>query len=213
MRSILRPGSLCFDIGAHHGESATRLLAEHCAGSVVSVEAERENHAILCHTHHGNDRVVCIHAAVTAHAGFVQVHRAAAQDGLSTLLPVEWRHLYPDADLQPPQTVVGITLSDLFCEYGEPEYVKVDVEGYEEEVITGMRYTMTPPRYISIEFHGARIDVATNALKMLAGMGYAYAAWREEEPDLHLMPITPIAEVSGDLSRLKPTWGNIMVRR
>lgn len=213
MSSILPPGPLCFDIGSHHGETAEKLLTEHGASHVICVEPELQNYLLLHERFAQEDRVTCIHAAVTERVGLVKVSRAAAQDGLSTLMPEQWSQIYPDADLQPPQMCVGITLKTLFASFGVPGYVKVDVEGCEEYVITGMLEARSRPHLLSFEFHGARTQVAVNCLHMLEEMGYSKALCAEEELDLCQHPDRSLFDVRLHLARHKPNWGNVLVSR
>jgi hypothetical protein len=50
-----------------------------------------------------------------------------------------------------------ITLDSLIARFGEPAYVKIDVEGYEMDVLRGLS---SQPRLLSFEFHNAELDAA-----------------------------------------------------
>jgi len=60
------------------------------------------------------------------------------------------------------QVVVPIiTLDALVTHFGEAAYVKIDVEGYEMNVLRGLSLQ---PRLLSFEFHNAELDVAYDCL-------------------------------------------------
>jgi len=50
-----------------------------------------------------------------------------------------------------------ITLDSLIAHFGEPAYVKIDVEGYEMDVLRGLSWQ---PPLLSSEFHNAELDTA-----------------------------------------------------
>lgn len=50
---------------------------------------------------------------------------------------------------QTPDKIKVSTLDNMILKYGKPKYIKVDVEGYEYEVLQGLT---SPVQYISIEF-------------------------------------------------------------
>jgi hypothetical protein len=57
-----------------------------------------------------------------------------------------------------PDVVVPIiTLKSLIAHFGEPAYVKIDVEGYEIDVLRGLSWQ---PPLLSFEFHHAELDTA-----------------------------------------------------
>jgi hypothetical protein len=72
------------------------------------------------------------------------------------------------------------TLDELAIKYGEPEFVKIDVEGYEPYVLGGMSFT---PAALSFEFHGTLMEELEESLARLngyrfrisVGMTYAWA--------------------------------------
>jgi hypothetical protein len=59
--------------------------------------------------------------------------------------------------------VSTVTLADAIARYGAPQFIKVDVEGHEFEVLGGLK---TPVRYLSFEYH-VRGDGVERALACL----------------------------------------------
>jgi uncharacterized membrane protein len=60
------------------------------------------------------------------------------------------------------------TLNDLIERYGHPDFVKIDVEGCEADVLKGLSSRVP---LISLEFHSIEIDHAEECLAILANMG------------------------------------------
>ncbi|GAH83957.1 unnamed protein product, partial [marine sediment metagenome] len=75
---------------------------------------------------------------------------------------------YADCDWQGKVTVETETLDDLIATYGKPAFVKVDVEGYEEEVIQGLSQ---PVNYMCFEFTPEFIESAIGGVRHLARLG------------------------------------------
>ena len=75
---------------------------------------------------------------------------------------VSWTHT-----LQVPVT----TLDHLAKEFGQPEYVKIDVEGFEINVLNGMTFN---PRYLSFEFGARRKAASQECLDHLGERGYRF---------------------------------------
>jgi len=67
------------------------------------------------------------------------------------------------------------TLDDLIAKHGEPAFVKIDVEGYEEHVLAGLT-TRIPA--LSFEYLCAAPEVAEQAVARLSGYEFALAQAR-----------------------------------
>jgi hypothetical protein len=69
-----------------------------------------------------------------------------------------------------------VTLDSLIAEYGAPAFCKIDVEGYEIEVLRGLT---TPVRALSFEYLPPAHDAALTCLDLVAALGtyeYNYVA-------------------------------------
>jgi len=72
--------------------------------------------------------------------------------------------------------VPTVTLDALIDEYGTPDFIKLDVEGYEETAIRGLS---KPVKGLSFEFHQDWLHQADAVIEHLSGLGcyrYNYAA-------------------------------------
>jgi FkbM family methyltransferase len=143
-RSLVRPhGCLCFDVGANIGEKAETLLE---AGyRVVAFEPQADCMAELkarCRRFGG--AFLAKQIAVGAACGEATLHVHAVRD-LSSLVS-GWL----EKDVEGQVIVPVTTLDDAIAEFGAPAYVKIDVEGWELEVLKGLSQ---PVPLISFEYH------------------------------------------------------------
>lgn len=125
---VLTPGSVVVDLGANIGVTTT-VMARHVPGCrLVAVEAGpsmvEELRTNL--TSNGLDAVEVVHAAVGDHDGRVRFHEASA-----------FGHVTDDPEAH---DVDALTLASLAqrCGLDQLDFVKIDVEGFEPQVIAGM---------------------------------------------------------------------------
>jgi FkbM family methyltransferase len=159
-RIWLRPGMLCFDVGAHLGNKTAVFL--HIGAHVVAVEPEPFAATCLQRSF-GRDRSFrLVQKAVAASAGTMTLH--VRPESLSTTsLRADW-----GLGRSAPVMVEATTLDGLVHEYGTPDYCKIDVEGYETEVFQGLS---RPLPLISFEFFVREMGRALQCMDRLAGLG------------------------------------------
>ena len=157
--SLLKEGDLVFDIGANRGFYAEAL--ESSGATVVAVEPNPDcvrHIQLACHAR----RIEVIQAAVGRRSGLAQIRISDEHDSMSTLSP-SWQeamllhHENWSGYWNRSLTVPVLTVDDLRERYGEPYYVKIDVEGSEEEVLAGLS---AQPQVLSFEFNTGRKDAA-----------------------------------------------------
>jgi FkbM family methyltransferase len=138
IRQAIKPGMRCADIGANIGFVTAELSRLAGAkGKVYAFEPSPANFALL-RRRLSRPNVTLVEAAAGATNGEVQLH-------LSDHLNVDHR-TYPTQEARRQIEVRLVTLDD-FIQEESLDFVKLDVQGYELEVLKGMtRLLRSSPR-------------------------------------------------------------------
>jgi FkbM family methyltransferase len=147
----LRRGDLIFDVGANEGLKADLFLR--LGARVIAIEPDETNQAILrerfLKLRPARKPVVIVGKAVSDSDGVGSMWidgpgsavNTLSQKWATTLRGNKTRHTYGHCGLDFVQrrTVETTTLEELIAEHGRPLFIKIDVEGYELNVIRGLR--------------------------------------------------------------------------
>lgn len=164
-------GDLVFDIGAHVGDRVSSF--RRLGARVVAVEPQPLLQRAL-RLIHGNDRAVLIEAvAVGAQTGEMALHINTHNPTVSTLsagfvADAEGAEGWEGQSWDQRLIVPVVTLDSLIARHGVPAFVKVDVEGFEDQVLAGLS---APLPALSFEFTTIARDVAQRSLAWLATLG------------------------------------------
>jgi FkbM family methyltransferase len=172
-RRFLSRGELCFDVGANRGDRVELFLAT--GARVVAVEPQSTCHAVLEDRFGGDGRFTLVRSAVGAASGEAELMAANDYETsvLATLSP-EWAGSVQESGRfahmrwERRETVEVTTLDALIDEYGAPAFCKIDVEGYEPEVLAGLS---TPLRSLSLEFTPERMESTEACVARLLDLG------------------------------------------
>jgi len=149
-RDILRPGMCAVDVGAHVGYY-TLLFAELVGndGKVISMEANTENFGHLKNNVNGFENVFTFNYAVFSKAGKINLHIGDGHSNHSVFGELTKGGKCVSID--------AITLDRLLQDEGinDVDLIKVDAEGSELEVLTGMKETLrkNPACKVILEIH------------------------------------------------------------
>ena len=183
-RQFIGPGDLCFDIGAHVGN---RLQAWLDLGArVVAVEPQPHLAALLRRWYGYNRKVVLVEQAVGATPGTGRIYisqrhptvSSLSQDWINT---VQRTKTFASVQWDTEATVQVTTLDALIAQFGRPAFCKIDVEGYELEVLGGLSQ---PLPALSFEAIAPAADLAIACIERLEQLGcyeYNWSAGEEQK--------------------------------
>jgi len=214
-RRFVKPGDLVFDIGAHVGDrvSAFRRLG----ARVLAVEPQPALAFTLNMLYGGDSNVIIARAAVGRTTGGLQLMINTANPTVTTASSAfihaaqdapGWRGQQWDKSIQVPMT----TLDALIAAHGVPAFIKIDVEGYEEEVLMGLTQ---PVAALSFEFTTIQRDVAHACVTRCAALGLTLfnaaigesqeiGGWRSAESIAKWLDELPHEANSGDVYAMRP---------
>ncbi len=207
---FLRPGGLAFDIGAHVGDrvGAFRKLG----ARVVALEPQPLCMRVLEVLYGADPDVTLVRAACGAREGVVALHVNSANPTVTTASSdfvaaaggaPGWEGQSWDRTVEASMT----TLDALIAEHGVPAFVKIDVEGFEADVLAGLSQ---PLPALSFEFTTIQRDVSYRCLEWLAALGayrfnlslgesHALDEWMSREDMAARIAALPHGANSGDV--------------
>ncbi|MBE0555959.1 MAG: FkbM family methyltransferase, partial [Proteobacteria bacterium] len=209
-RELIPSNSLCFDIGAHFGAKSETLLL---AG--MRVVAFEPNPAVVpeLNARCASNSDWTLVATALGSTPSIMTMNLHARSGESSL-DAAWKG---GGNFVGAMSVPVTTLDIAIQVFGTPYYCKIDVEGWEDEVLRGLS---SPIPLISFEFHiNEQITPRTReCLRLLRRFGPARVnVTPAESSAFHLPEWMPIEEFldwyPGDLERTLPLYpvGDIYV--
>ena len=167
---LISEGDLCFDIGANVGRRIDVLLRLNA--KVVAIEPQPHCMNILEKKYSVNPNVTLVKKAIGKNKGTatMYVSNIHSLSSLSSewINSVQHSGRYIKSQWNKTITVPLDTMDSLIEQYGLPAFVKIDVEGYEQDVIEGLS---TAIKTISLEFTPEHLDSTLKTIKHLSGLG------------------------------------------
>lgn len=209
---FMRPGDLCFDIGAHVGNRI--LIWSWLGAKVVAVEPQPSCLTLLRRWYGRSPRVTLVGQAVGAAPGRQTLRISSAHPTVTTLSEswieaVQTSTGFAGVQWEETANVEVTTLDALIARFGAPAFCKIDIEGYEGAALAGLTQ---PLRALSFEFIPAAKDDALACLARLQQLGeyefnwslgeqhrWQSARWRDHADMAEYLAGLRVDDPSGDI--------------
>jgi FkbM family methyltransferase len=212
---FIKPGDLCFDVGANDG-NRTKIFLK-LGAKVVTIEPQEECVKSLRAIYSRNPQVVIIPEALGAKDGDIDlmIGNASVISSISEewINAVKASNRFPGYSWEQKQTVQMTTLDRVIREHGIPSFIKIDVEGYEFEVLKGLSQ---PVNALSIEFVPEVIDTTIKCIDHLNSLGILLLNYSLEETMQfaldHWVTSEELFAILSSLQVDNNLWGDVYVK-
>lgn len=203
-------GDLCLDVGANIGARTDIFLA--LGARVVCVEPQPRCVRVLTEKYGKNSRVVVVPKGVAAKPDIMPLSLCESAHTIATFSEKWKTGRFRDYRWESTLSVPVTTLDALVQEFGVPAFCKIDVEGFEYQVLQGLSCVVP---VLCFEFTREFIDDAKLCIEHLASLGHVEFNYTLGETlDLRLDPWTDGETVLSDLCCIRDDslWGDIYAR-
>ncbi len=168
--SFVQAGDLVFDIGANVGHYT--LVFRHLGARVVAVEPQANLAAHLARRFEAS-RVTIVRTALGAAPSTAMLHKAPGESEIASLRDdVQERSRFSATHrFSETEEVPVTTLDALVARFGTPGFCKIDVEGFEREVLAGLS---RPLPLLSLEFNREFWPETLQCIARLETLGFTH---------------------------------------
>jgi FkbM family methyltransferase len=202
---FVRPGDLCFDIGAHLGD---RIRAWSRLGArIIALEPHPGMMSWLRRWYGRKSNVILVEQAVGAQPGSGTLWISRLTPSVSTvsqkwLTTVQHNRRFAGVRWEEQVPVTVTTLDNLIAQYGNPAFCKIDAEGAELDVLQGLSQALPA---LSFEYIPVMIDTAMGCIDRLEQLGHYEYNWRVSEfPRLRSSVWLSPQDMTANLTQMAP---------
>lgn len=166
--TFIQPGELVYDVGANVG-GITKIFLD-IGAKVVCIEPQDDCIEILQSKYGKNPNVTLIRKGIAQKNGKITLYICEKANTISTFSDKWKTGRFSNYKWTKTKRVPVTTLDSLIEEFGMPVFCKIDVEGFELQVLQGLSH---PIPYISFEFTREFLDDAKSCVQHLLSIGNA----------------------------------------
>lgn len=209
---LVKKGQLVFDVGSNNGERA--IVFEQLGAKVVCVEPQKKCVELL-HQYFGKNKdFVIVDKACGAAPGKGEIAVCKEADTISSMSEkwIKSGRFSSEFHWEEKQPVDITTLDILIEQYGSPVLCKVDVEGFETEVLKGLSKKVG---MVSFEFTREFFEDAEICMNLLDAIGTtSYNFCLAENMHFEMPAFGSRAELTAILKKntIPDLWGDIYVK-
>jgi FkbM family methyltransferase len=167
VKKFLNTNDLFFDVGAHLGDKSKELIKNKI--NVVMIEPQPECLKELKKLYSKNPFVTIIPMGLGRSKQKLEMSVNSKQPVISTFAEHWKTGRFSESVWDKKITVDITTLDELIKKFGDPKFIKIDVEGFEHEVLLGLT---KKSGIISFEFASEFIENAYKSIDYLISIGY-----------------------------------------
>lgn len=171
VRDDIKPKmNLIFDIGGHVGLFTEECLNKYPDSKIVVIEANKDLYSNLHLKYNENPKVVALNYLVSETTGNIENFYLCDYSQISTA-SIDWiqNSRFNSHNFYTSVGVMTVNLDSLIKIFGKPDLIKIDVEGYELEVISGLSQKVGE---ICFEWAEEQYDKINETCQKLKSLGY-----------------------------------------
>ena len=209
-KKIIGNDKLVFDVGANIGTKTE--LFNRLGNRVVAIEPQSYCYEILKEKFKNNPKVKIVNKGIGDKSGEATLHTSTKYRGFSSLKEF-WQKGTKYDSFDGKETIKLTTLENLITEYGLPYFCKIDVEGFELEVLNGLQSKIP---CLNFEFHGELFNLIKKCLNRLNELGYKLFNYVESEGNFKIKSWVSMVDLKNILEKKinnnNQIWGDIYAK-